>query len=320
VGAQFRNGQRWRELAYALPGAILDWLLASIPLYLLVLGIGEMLAPFNPFESGLFESRVLSPASHWLLAWGDSALGFVTFVLAIPLVWVCARAQTALMRLFLAPSRHAMAARLGEIERSKRAAVEAETASFNRIERDLHDGPQQSLLRSGLDLAAVERRLASGDVDGARTLVAEVRTRNDQTLNDIRTLSRGFAPPVLADKGLREAVASLAATSPIPASVNTELAGVRPPEAIERAIYFAVSESLANAAKHSHASRVAIDVRQSPAGVSAVIADNGTGGAIQVPGHGLAGLADRLASVGGTLTVTSEPGQGTVVRVDVTLR
>jgi signal transduction histidine kinase len=147
--------------------------------------------------------------------------------------------------------------------------------------------------------------------------LAELRTRNDETLAEIRTLSRGFAPPILAEQGLRPAIASLAAAAPLPASLTTELAGPRPSDEVERAIYFAVSEGLANAAKYSGATAAAITVRQSAAGISAEVTDNGGGGASLLPGHGLAGLSDRLASVGGTLSVTSPAGGGTTVRAEV---
>jgi len=249
----------------------------------------------------------------------DLVTGVVVLILGVLVQRPLALAQIGLTRFFLAPSRRAVAARLRALERAKTAGEQAETANLSRIERDLHDGPQQSLLRTSMDLATLQRRLEAGDTSGAEDILAEVRTRNDETLAEIRALSRGFAPPVLADKGLGEAVYSLAATSSIPVSVSTELAGPRLPEPIERAVYFAISESLANAIKHSGAALIEITVRQSGAGATAEIRDNGHGGAVLIPGHGLSGLQDRLASIGGLLTLTSSP-EGTSIRVDTSLR
>ncbi len=324
--------ERWREFGYATVGALLDFLLATVAVAIFGFGVGELCAPFVPYLNGMFESFVegglippetlVDPTNLAIGSgtWWDFASGVVLIFIWIPLVWFAAKAEIGLTRLFLQPSRQAIAARLRQAEQARLSGQQAESASLVRIERDLHDGPQQRLIRTGLDLASLERRLEAGDTEGARSLLTEVRARNDETIAEIRTLSRGFAPPILAEQGLKEAVASLAATSPIPASLSTELAGPRPPEAIERAVYFTVSEALANAAKYSGASGVMITLRQNPYGLVAQVTDNGRGGAQVLPGHGLQGLADRLNAVGGAITISSPAGQGTTVRVEVAFK
>ena len=339
VWAQLRSPERWREVAYALVGAILDWTLALIAITVPLFGLAEIASPFitslsgGNVSSGVFQAippscdpdtmscgGVFTHWSRFSLMVADLVMGVVALIIGVLVQRPLALAQIGLTRAFLAPSRRAITARLDMLETAKLAGEQAETASLTRIERDLHDGPQQSLIRTSMDLAALGRRLDAGDTAGARELLAEVRTRNDETLADIRALSRGFAPPVLADKGLREAVASLAATCPVPVSVSTESGGPRPGEPIERAVYFAISESLANAVKHSGATLIEIRLHQTDSGVTAEIHDNGHGGAVVVPGHGLSGLQDRLASVGGLLSISSTPDCGTTIRVDTSLR
>jgi len=337
--AQLRSPEMWRQVAYALVGAIFDWTLALVAIAVLLFGLAEIASPFITVLSrgnasgGIFQALAPycdpdgmscggSAGTYWsrsFLMAADLVSGVVILIVGILIQRPLALAQIGLTRFFLAPSRRAVAARLRALEQAKTAGEQAETANLSRIERDLHDGPQQSLIRTSMDLAALQRRLEAGDTIGAAEILAEVRMRNDETLADIRALSRGFAPPVLIDKGLGEAVSSLAAACPIPVSVSTELNGQRLPEPVERAVYFAVSESLANAIKHSGATSAEIDVWQSGSGIAAEIRDNGHGGAMSIPGHGLSGLQDRLASVGGSLTLTSSPA-GTTIRVDISLR
>ena len=338
VWAQLRSPERWRGLAYVLVGLIFDWILATVAICVLLFAIAEMVSPLiNMWSGGVASSglfQALEPycdsgmscgfvGAHWTsssLMTADFVSGVVALVIGILIQRPLAVAQIGLTRFFLAPSRQAVSLRLRAVEQAKTAGEQAESTNLSRIERDLHDGPQQSLIRTSMDLAALQRRLDAGDTSGAAEILSEVRVRNDETLADIRALSRGFAPPVLLDKGLKQAVYSLAATSSIPVSVTTELAGPRLPEPIERAVYFAVSESLANAIKHSGATLIEITVRQSESGITAEIRDNGHGGAVLIPGHGLSGLQDRLASVGGLLSVTSSPERGTTIRVDTSLR
>jgi signal transduction histidine kinase len=210
-----------------------------------------------------------------------------------------------------------------DLSQSRGAAISAEGHSLRRLERDIHDGPQQRLVRMQMDLAAADRQLVD-DPDRARALIAEAMQQSRDALEELRALSRGFAPPILLDRGLVAALESAATRSPVPARVVDELPTAPPlPQEIERNAYFVASESLANAIKHSGATEVEVRVALRRADESAetwldvAITDNGKGGATTVPGHGLAGLDERMRGLGGILRVVSPIGGPTVVSAEL---
>jgi signal transduction histidine kinase len=196
------------------------------------------------------------------------------------------------------------------------AAQSAEGHSLRRLERDIHDGPQQRLVRLQMDLAAAERQL-DADPDKARGLIAEAMQQSKDALEELRALSRGFAPPILLDRGLVAALESAAARATVPTRVVSELPeGVELPQELERNAYFIASEALANAAKHSGATEVQIRVSQridDRTWLDVTVTDDGAGGAQAQPGHGIAGLEERLRGLGGALEVLSPEGGPTVV-------
>jgi signal transduction histidine kinase len=209
------------------------------------------------------------------------------------------------------------------LTRSRGAAASAEGHSLRRLERDIHDGPQQRLVRLQMDLAAADRRIDT-DPALAHSLVAEAMQQAREALEELRALSRGFAPPILLDRGLVAALDSAATRSPIPTHIENELpSDAELPQEIERNAYFAASEALANAAKHSRATSVWIRVslRRIPEAddtwLDVAITDNGRGGAVVVPGHGLAGLDERLRGLGGVLEIDSPIGGPTSVAVHI---
>jgi signal transduction histidine kinase len=195
--------------------------------------------------------------------------------------------------------------------------VQAEDASLRRLERDIHDGPQQRLVRLQMDLATIERRL-EGDPDSARTLLVEARDQARETLDELRALSRGFAPPILQDRGLGVALESLASRSPVPVIVEVELADGALPAPIERNAYFIAAELLTNAAKHSQATAIRLRVGTRDTGptghwIDVWVTDNGRGGATRTPGHGLAGLDERVQGLRGMLVIDSPVGGPTTI-------
>lgn len=211
-----------------------------------------------------------------------------------------------------------LAQKVDDLSASRGAAISAEGHSLRRLERDIHDGPQQRLVRLQMDLAAAERQL-DADPDAARALIEEARVGSQEALDELRALSRGFAPPILMDRGLVAALESLASRSALPVTVTSGLdASVDLPQEIERNAYFVASELVANAAKHSGASAVNVTVglRRVPEGddwwLDIAVADDGQGGATSVAGHGLAGLEERLRGLGGTLELDSPAGGPTV--------
>ena len=210
----------------------------------------------------------------------------------------------------LLSSRYEEQQRLARTEESRAAGRTAESTALRRLERDLHDGPQQRLVRASMDLARAEA-LAAKDPDRAMTVLRETREQLGLTLDDLRRLSRGIAPPILVDRGLAAALTELAAISPIPSTVESPELDL--PEHVEIGIYYVVSESLANAAKHSGAERIRIEVDRIGEDARVRIHDDGHGGAQMRTGGGLAGLAGRVASLEGRFTVDSPAGCGTRV-------
>ncbi|WP_440712287.1 sensor domain-containing protein [Gordonia sp. FQ] len=206
---------------------------------------------------------------------------------------------------------------LREENLAREAAIRAEDRSLHRLERDLHDGPQQRLVRLQMDLAALERRIGDDDGTAALTLAAEARTQAQATLDELRALSSGVAPPLLTDRGLTAALESLAAGCPVPVTLDVEpgLDGLVGAETA-RALYFVVAELLTNVVKHAGATAAGLTVRRiEPQRLMVQVDDDGRGGARPVPGHGLAGLADRVHGLHGALSVDSPDGAGTRVVV-----
>ncbi|HEY1530433.1 MAG TPA: sensor histidine kinase [Galbitalea sp.] len=207
----------------------------------------------------------------------------------------------------------ALGQRVRDLSDARGAATSAEGHSLRRLERDIHDGPQQRLVRMQMDLAAADRQL-DGDPEKARTLIAEAMQQSKDALEELRSLSRGFAPPILLDRGLVAALESAATRSPIPATVTDSLpAELGLPQEIERNAYFAASEALTNAIKHSGATRIDIRVSSTVRDLVVTVSDNGSGGATAKAGHGLAGLRERMRGVSGSLEVHSPSGGPTSI-------
>ncbi|GAA0417364.1 signal transduction histidine kinase [Leifsonia naganoensis] len=202
---------------------------------------------------------------------------------------------------------------VADLSASRGAAVAAEDQALRRLERDLHDGPQQRLIRLQMDIAAAERKLAD-DPDAAAALLAEARQQAGDTLEELRALSRGFAPPLLQDRGLVAAAESLAARSTVPMRLESSLApGERFSPETERNAYYVLAELATNVAKHSGATeaRLFLDRTVEPSGaqwLSVWVTDNGSGGATLTPGHGLSGLSERVRGMRGELVVDSPVG------------
>ena len=237
----------------------------------------------------------------------------------VPVVRGCANLHEAWARTLLAgTSRRALAERVEDLTVRRVAAASAEAQSLRRFERDIHDGPQQRLVRLGMDLSIAERRL-DDDPAAARELLGQARVQAAEALAELRALSRGIAPPILADRGLEAALAAIAARSAAPTTLEVDLGtGERPTAAIENAAYFVVCEALTNTAKHAAAASIMIRLSTTAlAGGARVlrveVEDDGVGGADLAKGHGLAGLSDRVAGLDGTLSIHSPAGGPTRV-------
>ena len=203
-------------------------------------------------------------------------------------------------------------ARLAELHASRARLVEATDSERRRIERDLHDGTQQRLVSIAMSLGLLESKLP-GDPAAASPIVSETREALALALAELRELTHGIHPPLLAERGLPAALEELCGRAALPAHLDCSLQA-RLPDQVESAAYFLVSEALTNAAKHSHGSEVGITVRADGRALHVEVSDDGIGGAAARGGSGLPGLSDRVEALGGRLALSSPPGRGTVLR------
>ena len=205
--------------------------------------------------------------------------------------------------------------RVQELTESRADAVDTASADLRRLERDLHDGAQARLVALGMSLRAAERLIPTSP-EAAVALVVEARQMSARALTELRELVRGVLPPVLADRGLADAVRALALDSPLAVETDIDLAG-RLPAPVETACYFAVAEVLTNAAKHSGAHDARIVMSHGGGVLRVEVTDFGLGGADPAAGSGLAGVERRLASFDGIMAISSPVGGPTIVVMEV---
>lgn len=249
-----------------------------------------------------------------LHSFGLAAIANVTvgllFLATLPLVMIgLARGQGLVSTALL--NRSQQEQQIVELTQARDAARVAESAQLSRLERDIHDGPQQRLVRLKMDLARMERQVGddSHAILGLRAAIASTQ----ETLDELRALSKGIAPPVLSDRGLVAAVREAAGRATIPVTVEADLREVILPPHLEQAAYFVVSEALTNTAKHSAARSGLVSLQVNGFDLMVSVTDDGQGGAHLSKGSGLVGLQNRVRSVGGTLTVDSPVGGPTTV-------
>jgi signal transduction histidine kinase len=205
--------------------------------------------------------------------------------------------------------------RLAELMASRERIVAAGDAERRRLERNLHDGAQQRLVALALSLGMAESRVRA-DPELVENLLAEAKQELTLGLGELRELARGIHPGVLSDHGLEVALESLAARATVPVQLEIGLP-TRPPEPVEVAAYFFVSESLANVAKYAHASRATVRIERENGHLVVEVTDDGVGGADDTRGSGIRGLADRVETLGGRLLVLSPVGGGTRISAEI---
>lgn len=239
----------------------------------------------------------------------DAAGGLVALATLPWVMRACARLHAWTADTLL-NARGDLAATVRQEQGARVAAQEAEAVALRRLERDIHDGPQQRLVRLTMDLGRARRQV--GDDPETAAVVDSALRQARETLDELRALSRGIAPPLLVDRGLGVALDEFVVRSPVRVELHHELpVGLSPH--VETAVYFIVSEALTNVAKHSGAD--VAEVRVAPEGSDLVVrvVDHGVGGAHPGRGSGLVGLQQRAAAVGGTLLVDSPAGGPTVL-------
>jgi len=201
-----------------------------------------------------------------------------------------------------------------DLRDSRARIVAAQDLERRRIERNLHDGAQQRFANAllALGMATAQGRRHPNGTD----LVAQASEEVRAGLADLRELARGVHPSLLTESGLRAAVRSLADRSPILTNVRANT-NRRFPEAVETTAYYVVAEALANAAKHSHAENVEVCIEEKSGRLFVTVTDDGIGGTIALDGSGLMGLRDRVAAVGGSFSVSSPKGKGTIISAEL---
>jgi signal transduction histidine kinase len=252
----------------------------------------------------------------WPGTYPVALIGAVSVVAAAWLSRGISAADNALIRRLLGPS--SMAERVSELERTRTLAVEDSAAALRRVERDLHDGAQMRLAALAMNLGMAREKMNLDDDATVRELIDAAHRNAVDALADLRDLARGIHPPVL-DSGLASALATLASSSAIPASVTADI-GQRPAPAIETIAYFCAAELIANATKHSYANQIKIKIYTERAEVLRLeVGDDGVGAAEAAGGSGLAGLAQRVSTVDGRIEVVSPAGGPTTVTVELPL-
>jgi signal transduction histidine kinase len=274
---------------------------------------GEHHPGFTPAASGVFSGLygpvlLESQAAVWL-ARAEGVVLIVAGCMLVPRM-VAWAADPQLVR-----RATALTQRVDRLDRTRSDATSTAVAELRRIERDLHDGAQARLVAVGMSLRAAEQLMASRP-EAALALVAEARETSSRALDDLRGLVRGIYPPVLADRGLADAVRALALDAPIAVETDITLAG-EPPMPVAAAAYFGIAEALTNAVRHSGADTVQIGIGYAGGVLRAAITDDGAGGADASRGTGLAGVERRLATFDGILVVSSPPGGPTIVVLEV---
>jgi signal transduction histidine kinase len=326
LGSALKDATGWRGLAYLVVkgpvamvgafGAGLLWiesiLLLTYPVWWSIFDVT------NKDSHGVKHHSEVQFGNFYFDTWPKalllSAIGLVAVFLAPWPIRGLVALDGVLMRWLLGPTQSDQ--RVHELERTRAHAVDDSAAALRRIERDLHDGTQARLIALAMNLGQAKETLdAAGDSSRVRELVGGAHESAKDAIAELRDLVRGIHPPVL-DQGLDAALATLAARSTVPVDVQVRVP-VRPSPAIETIAYFCVAELLTNVARHSGATRATLDVRERHDTLRLQVRDDGRGGARIGAGTGLTGLAERVRTVDGRLSVDSPDGGPTTVTVDL---
>ncbi|MGW4630046.1 histidine kinase [Streptomyces rubiginosohelvolus] len=291
--------------------AILAAALMIYPVEALVLAAGL----WRVFQDDPYWYGVV-PVDSQVTAIAALALGIALFHIGLRASAPLLRAHFLLARTLLEPTRdEQLAQRVERLTETRHEAVDTAAAELRRIERDLHDGAQARLVAMGMNLGTIEA-LIEKDPAQAKKLLAMARESSAEALTELRDLVRGIHPPVLAERGLGDAVKALALRLPVASEVTVELPG-RAEAPVESAAYFAVSEALTNTVKHAQAERVYVDLHHAEGMLRISVTDDGRGGAAVGSGSGLSGIERRLGTFDGVLAVSSPAGGPTMVTMEI---
>ncbi len=311
----FKDRQMYRDLAYALvllPIGIVAFTVLTIAF--------TMTVGFITFPAWWWALPDGWDAGIWTVdTWTDAAIlagaGIVLLPVAAALIRGTSAGSAAIARGLLTQTRHDLEQRVERLQETRAGVVDAARLELERIERDLHDGAQARLVAVAMELGRAEQKFQAGDADGAAELVGEARRDTQIALAELRDLARGIRPALLSERGLREAITSLAARAGVPTTVTCDLNG-EVPTAVETAAYFVVGEALANVAKHAQAQAASVRVERRGTRLEVEVRDDGRGGA-NPDGSGLTGLRKRVEALDGTLFLSSPAGGPTIVRAEL---
>jgi signal transduction histidine kinase len=295
----------WRDLLWLPVNGVAGFVVAAAPMALLVFGVSGLLSGRRningPFTNG--QQFALSIVAVTIGVWAAPQLN---------------RAYAQLARSLLAPPASAeLQQQVRHLTATRTETLDSGAAEIRRIERDLHDGAQARLVAMGMTLDAAGQ-LIDDDPKAARALLVEARDNSAKALRELRDLVRGIHPPVLADRGLAEAIRALALDTPLRIHLTSDLGQpARPSPPIESAAYFAVNELVANVSKHAHASQAWIDIGYDRNMLRITVTDDGAGGASPDHGSGLKGIERRLAAFDGVLAISSPLGGPTAVTMEI---
>ncbi|MGV9313483.1 histidine kinase [Streptomyces sp. NPDC003691] len=310
----------WRDLLWLLmdmtAGAVIALLAPGLVLhglFGLLLGAGLWL-PVTSLEDPYWYAFV--PIGGWGTALLAALLGAVLLTSGLRFGPGLVRAHFLLVGTVLTPDRQQqLEQRIDRLTETRHDALDSSAAELRRIERDLHDGAQARLVAMGMHLGTIEA-LVERDPAKAKELIAKARESSAEALTELRDLVRGIHPPVLAERGLGDAVKALALRLPVSTEVDVELPG-RMAAPVESAAYFAVSETLTNAVKHAGAARIWVDISYEGGSLRIAVTDDGRGGAVVGGGSGLSGVERRLGTFDGVLAVSSPAGGPTMVTMEI---
>ncbi|MFB9513618.1 sensor histidine kinase [Streptomyces purpureus] len=311
----------WRDLRWLPVDMTAGYLVALLPAVLVLYPVeGAVLA------AGLWRVFTEDPNWYGFVPVDSQASALAALALGLVILAVGLRYNSTLLRGHFAlakalldrPLEAELSERIDRLTETRHDAVDTSAAELRRIERDLHDGAQARLVAMGMHLSTIEA-LIEKDPAQAKQLISMARQNSAEALTELRDLVRGIHPPVLAERGLPDAVRALALRLPVPVQVDVDLpeGAVRAEAPVESAAYFAVSELLTNAVKHAQADAIWVDMSYAAGALRVSVGDNGRGEAAVGGGSGLSGIERRLGTFDGVLAVSSPAGGPTMVTMEI---
>ncbi|MGW4808135.1 sensor histidine kinase [Kitasatospora sp. NPDC004272] len=311
--------ETWRDLTWTVVNPVIGPVLALLPAAAILGGLWGLALPFvwedlsTSWDGIWFTFIPVESQGTAILAALLGVVEIAAGVLLLPKPMLGLHGRW--VRLVLGSSRAELNHRVEHLANSRSDAMDMQANELRRIERDLHDGAQVRLVALGLTLSAAESLIEQNPA-AVRALLAEAKDNSVKALNELRDLVHGVHPPLLADRGLVDAVRTLTLELPQRVQLTGSVPG-RLPAPVESAAYFAIAELLNNVTKHGKATEVTVDIHHADHELRVSVHDNGVGGADSGRGSGLRGVERRLAAFDGLLAINSPAGGPTMVAFSI---